>query len=50
MLTGIKDFVLERITEEGLIPQLVGLIPNDRTSLGISAPVSLYERYLREGI
>jgi hypothetical protein len=26
------------------------LIPNDRTSLGISAPVSLYERYLREGV
>jgi len=50
MLTGIKDFVLERIAEEGLIPQLVGLIPNDRTSLRISAPVSVYERYLREGI
>jgi hypothetical protein len=50
MLIRIKDFVLERIAEEGLIPQLVGLIPNDRTSLKISAPVSLYERYLREGI
>jgi len=50
MLTRIKDFVLERIAKEGLMPQLVGLIPSDRTSLRISAPVSVYERYLRKGI